>query len=113
MIEWIKCEKCGLLQHPTHLRCLKCKNQKFSSIKAEGVAKLLTYTVLTAPPAEFRNKKSYALGIVEFENGIKALGQIATSQGLKIGMQVNPIYEKVCDNLDGEEVYNYVFYPIE
>jgi len=112
-MEWKKCEKCGFLQYPTHLRCLKCKGQKFSHEKAMGDATLLTFTTLTAPPAEFRNKNSYILGIVEFENGVKALGQIQSERKLELGMKMKSFKAKICENLDGKEIVDYVFRPLE
>ncbi|MHA2038624.1 MAG: Zn-ribbon domain-containing OB-fold protein [Promethearchaeota archaeon] len=110
-IEWKKCRKCSFLQHESHLRCLQCKNETFDSVSSSGICKLLSYTVLNAPPAEYRDKSSYALGIVEFENGVKALGQITTQENLKTGMELKPVYAKICDNLDGKEVFTYVFEP--
>jgi len=110
--EWKKCSKCGLLQHNSHLRCLRCKNKIFEDIKPKGVCRLMTYTVLKAPPAEFREKPSYALGVVEFENGVKALGQISTQDNLKSGMELKARYTKISDNLDGKEVYTFVFEPL-
>ena len=109
----IKCKKCGLLQDQDHRRCLKCKNDTFEKIEANGNCTLLTYTILNAPPSEFRDKKSYGIGVVEFENGIKALGQIEIRENLKIGMKLKPVYEKICENLDGIEIYDYVFKIIE
>ena len=111
-IEWNKCANCGFLQHKSHMRCLKCKNDQFEIIKASGECKLLTFTILYAPPAEFRDKKSYALGVVEFANGIKALGQITSKENLKIGMKLKSIYKKICENLDGNEVYAHIFEPV-
>jgi uncharacterized OB-fold protein len=108
----VKCEKCGYLQHVSHLRCLNCKYNKFKIVNPSGKCKLLTFTVLTAPPAEFRKNSSYALGVVEYENGVKALGQLTTQENLKIGMELKPLYVKICDDLDGKEVYNYVYSPI-
>jgi uncharacterized OB-fold protein len=112
-ILWKKCKSCGFLQHKTHLRCLKCKNKDFEEVKASGSCKLLTYTILKAPPAEFRDKASYPLGVVEFENGIRGLGQITTQNNLRIGMTLKPVYQKICENLEGKEIYAYVFKPIE
>ena len=112
-IQWKKCQKCGFQQHSTHIRCLKCKSQEFLNEKAVGNAILLTYTLLTAPPAEFRNKKSCLLGVVEFENGIKALGQIESNKNLEIGIKMVPFESKICDNLDGEEIVDFVFKPLE
>ena len=113
MIEWKKCQKCGKIQHPTHIRCLNCKGELFSMIKAEGEGTLLTYTLLTAPPAEFRNRDSYYLGILQFDNGIKMLGQIEFEGNLKLGMKMKLFEKKICENLDGQEVVDYVFKPLE
>lgn len=110
-IIWKKCQNCGYLQHKTHLRCLKCKYETFSLIEASNTCKLLSYTILKAPPAEFRNKDSYALGVVEFDNGVRVLGQITTQENLTIGMVMKPIYKKICEDLDGKEIYTYVFEP--
>ncbi|KKN09223.1 hypothetical protein LCGC14_1048730 [marine sediment metagenome] len=110
-LDWRKCSACGLLQHKSHLRCLRCKHNRFNIISPTGTCKLVTYTILKAPPAEFRDKSSYALGIVEFSNGIKAIGQISTETNLVTGMELKPFYTKICNNLDGKEVYAYVFQP--
>jgi uncharacterized OB-fold protein len=111
-IEWKKCNNCDFIQHKSHLRCLNCKSKEFTIIEAIGNCKLLTFTVLKALPAEFLKKGSYALGVVEFENGIKALGQITTQENLKVGMELTPVYKKICDSLDGNEVFSYVFEPV-
>ena len=110
-IEWITCKECGYLQHKSHIRCVNCKNNKFDTIEPSGNCKLISYTILNAPPSEFRDKKSYALGIVEFDNGIKALGQLLTKENLKIGMELVPEYMKICDNFDGSEAYGFIFKP--
>lgn len=110
---WKKCKKCGFLQDRTHLRCLQCKGNKFESLTASGTCKLLTYTLLKAPPMEFRDQESYALGIVEFENGVKVLGHLANKDSLKTGMLLQPVYIKICNDLKGTEVYSYIFKPLE
>jgi len=109
----IKCKKCGYLQQEDHRRCIKCKNDTFDIIEAKGECFLLTYTSLYAPPMEFRDKELLVLGVVEFENGIKVFGQITTNVNLKIGMKLTPVYKKICNNLNGIEIYSYIFKPIE
>jgi len=109
----IKCKKCGFLQQEDHRRCLICKNPTFDKIEAKGNCSLLTYTILNAPPMEFIDKNSLALGVVEFENGIKTFGQITSKENLKIGMKLTPIYTKICNNLNGNEIYGYIFKPVE
>ena len=108
-----KCKKCGFIQHEDHIRCLKCKNDTFDMIEAQGDCTLITYTILNAPPMEFRDKPSYALGVVQFENGIKALGQIESIKNLKVGMKLAPVYKKICNNLDGKEINGFVFKSIK
>ncbi len=112
IIEWNKCKKCGFLQYPSHLSCIKCKNKSFEKIQAKGIPTLMTYTILNAPPMEFTDKKSLVLGVVQFENGIKLLGQISTKNDLMIGMKLKPVYQKICNNLDGKEVFDYSFEPV-
>ncbi len=109
---WKKCKKCGFLQYTSHLRCLNCKNNKFELVEASGECSLTTFTIINAPPAEFQHKKSYALGVVKFENDIKRLGQITTQENLYNGMKLRPIYKMICKNLDGKEIYDYIFEPI-
>ena len=111
-IEWKKCQNCDFLQHSSHNRCINCKHENFTSIRAIGNAKLLSYTILKAPPAEFREKSEYVLGILEFENGIKILGQIDYEDQLKSGMMMRPVYRKITDNLNGNEVFGYAFEPV-
>lgn len=110
-IIWKKCKKCGKLQHPDHLRCIQCKNTTFTIVKSSRDCKLLTYTILTAPPSEYRDKKSYAIGVVEYSNGLKAIGQITTSENLKIGMKLTSKFQKLTENLDGKEIFGITFKP--
>lgn len=112
IIIWKKCKKCGKLQHSDHLRCLKCKNTTFDTIESSGDCKLLTYTILKAPPAEYRDKKAYAIGVVEFSNGVRALGQITIKEKLKVGMKLKPKFEKLSENLDGHEVSGIKYEPL-
>jgi uncharacterized OB-fold protein len=111
-ITWKVCKNCNLLQHLSHLRCLSCKHDKFKDIDASGECRLVTFTILNAPPAEFIDKKSYAIGVVEFENGVKSLGQITTRDKLYIGMKLKPIFTEICKNLDSKEVFGFSFKPI-
>ena len=111
-IIWNKCKKCGKVQHASHLRCIACKHDEFEPIESKGAATLLTYTILKAVPAEYQEQKAYAIGIFEFENGVRAMGQITTKEGLKIGMKFKPFYSILTKNLDGQEVNGFKFEPI-
>jgi len=111
-IVWNKCKKCGKIQHASHLRCISCKHDQFEVIESTGDAKLLTYTILKAVPAEYQDQAPIAFGIFEFENGVRAMGQITTKEGLKIGTKFKPIHSILTKNLDGNEVSGFKFEPI-
>ncbi|MCW3999018.1 MAG: Zn-ribbon domain-containing OB-fold protein [Candidatus Bathyarchaeota archaeon] len=84
-----KCVKCGKIHLPPRPLCDNCYSQEFSWVEVSGKGKLLTYTVINVAPAQFQNLAPYAVGIVEFEGGLKIPGMIQASQEqLKIGMEL-------------------------
>lgn len=72
-----KCKTCGKIHYPFHDRCLECKGREFEKIRPEGQAKLLTYTQIFNLPWGF-DERFLIIGVAEFENGVKAMGQIKT-----------------------------------
>ncbi len=99
-----KCKKCGKIHYPFHDRCLKCKGREFEQIHPEGKAKLLAYTQIFNLPWGF-DQRFLIIGVAEFENGIKAMGQIKANslEGLKAGMAMNANWEPI-RIVSGEEV---------
>lgn len=108
-----KCKKCGRIHYPYHDRCLDCKNRDFERIKPLGNARLLTYTVIYNLPWGF-DQRFLILGIAEFDNKIKAMGQIKADSidHLKLGMEMLPSWEPVRVQY-GEDVYGLKLEPIE
>lgn len=106
-----KCKKCGKIHYPYHDRCLACKGREFDAIKPEGNAKLLTYTQIFNLPWGF-DQRFLVIGVAEFENGVKAMGQVKADgvEQLHLGMQVIPAWEPVRVQY-GENVYGLVFKP--
>jgi len=86
-----KCKGCGYIMYPHHLRCLNCNNRDFEEIEPTGNAKLLTYTVVNELPWGF-DERGRVLGVVEFNNGVKALG-LVKSETPKIGMKLKADWE--------------------
>jgi len=107
-----KCKKCGRIHYPFHDRCLECKSREFDEIKPEGNVKLLTFTVIYNLPWGF-DQRFLVIGIAEFENGVKAMGQIKADSGdqLKIGMTLKAGWEPVRVQY-GEDVYGLKFEPV-
>ncbi len=108
-----KCKACGKIHFPYHDRCLCCKGREFEKIAPQGNAKLVTFSQIFNLPWGFDNR--FILdGVAEFENGIKAMGQItADSPGqLKLGMTLRPSWN-VVRVMSGEDVYGLVFEPMK
>jgi uncharacterized protein len=106
-----QCKKCGKLHNPFHDRCLACKGREFNEVKPEGQAKLLTFTRIYNLPWGF-DQRYLSFGVVEFENGVRALGQIAVDETypLTTGMVLQPSWEPVRVQY-GEDVYGLVLSP--
>ena len=108
-----KCKKCGKLHYPYHDRCLECKGREFEKIKPLGNAKLLTFSTIYNLPWGF-DQRFLIIGVVEFENNIKAMGQIKTDNidRLTLGMKMKPSWEPIRMQY-GEAVYGLKFEPME
>jgi len=112
-IEAYKCKKCGKIHYPFHDRCMACKGREFETIKPQGNANLITYTQIFNLPWGF-DQRFLIIGVAEFENGVKAMGQINASSldELKIGMPVHASWEPIRVQY-GENVYGIKYTPIE
>jgi uncharacterized OB-fold protein len=107
-----KCRKCGKVHYPFHDRCLACKSREFDQIKPQGNAKLITFTQIFNLPWGF-DQRFLFIGVAEFENGVKAMGQIKADSvdELKLGMMMKPSWEPV-RVMYGENVYGLKFEPL-
>lgn len=112
-IEAYKCKKCGKIHYPFHDRCMACKGREFETIKPQGNANLITYTQIFNLPWGF-DQRFLIIGVAEFENGVKAMGQInaRSLDELKIGMPVHTSWEPIRVQY-GENVYGIKYTPIE
>ena len=108
-----KCRKCGKLHYPFHDRCMDCKGREFEEVKPQGNAKLLTYTAIFSLPCGFE-QRFLILGVAEFENEVKAMGQIKADSvdQLKVGMTVKSSWEPIRVQ-SGRDVYGLKFEPLK
>ena len=108
-----KCKKCGKVHYPFHDRCLACKGREFDKVKPQGNAKLLTFTHIYNLPWGF-DQRYLVIGVVEFENGVKAMGQLKVEDTypLELGMTLQPSWESVRVQY-GEDVYGLALRPLE
>lgn len=86
----VKCKNCGGVFYPKRATCLSCKGEDVEEVELGDKCKLLTYTELYAIPIGV-HKIPLILGIVEFENGARATGQIEADH-VEVGMQLKPVW---------------------
>lgn len=105
-----QCKTCGVVMYPQHYRCLGCGGRDFEEITPTGQASLITYTVLNELPWGI-DERGRVIGVVEFANGIKAMGLIH-AEDIHLGMTLKPAWESV-RVLYGEKVYGLIFQAAE
>ena len=101
-----KCKRCGKLHYPGHARCLKCRSTDFEEVELGNECTLLVYTKLYALP-EGIETSPLLLGIVEFPNGIRALGQLK-GDNIKVGLKLRPGWGKL-RTLGEKDIYGFRF----
>jgi uncharacterized OB-fold protein len=112
-VQAYRCKKCGKVHYPFHDRCMVCKGRDFEIIKPQGKARLLTYTQIFNLPWGF-DQRFLIIGVAEFENGIRAMGQVNASSldELKVGMPVKASWEPIRVQY-GENVYGIKYTPVK
>lgn len=93
--------------YPHHFRCLQCNGREFDEIAPSEKGKLVTYTVIDQLPWGM-DERGRVLGIVEFDNGVKAAGLIQ-ADAPKLGMKLKANWEPVRE-IGGEKVYGLSFH---
>ena len=87
-----KCSKCGEIHLATVYYCKNCGNKGFEDTILKGTGKVVTYTIMTVPPAGFEDLAPYAWVVLELDDsGIRVsgfLGKIPTPNDLPIGTPV-------------------------
>lgn len=101
-----KCESCGRVFYPKRTSCLSCKSGDIEEVELGDRCKLLTYTELYAVPLGVE-EIPLVLGIVEFDNGARATGQIEADE-VQIGMQLKPVWGSL-RRVGRREVFGFKF----
>ena len=87
-----KCTKCGEIHLATVYYCKNCGNKGFEDTILKGTGKVVTYTIMTVPPAGFEDLAPYAWVVMELDDSaIRVSGflaKISTPEDLPIGTPV-------------------------
>lgn len=62
-----KCAKCGYLHLATTYFCQNCGNKGFENVLIEGKGKVVTYTIITVPPAGYEKYTPYAWVVIKLD----------------------------------------------
>ena len=74
-----KCIKCGELHLATVYFCKKCGSKGFSNYTIRGAGKVVTYTIMTVPPAGFEDLIPYAWVVMELDDTSELMDPIRIS----------------------------------
>jgi hypothetical protein len=110
-----KCKKCGKVYFPPRIICAECKSQEFETVNLQREGKILTYTIIRVAPSQFVDQTPYAMGIVELNDKVKILSQIADCDldKLEIGQKVRIEFRKIYQEGEaGIICYGYKCVPV-
>ncbi len=105
----IQCKRCGRVMYPEHERCLNCKGTEFDKVSLGDACKLIAYTKLYALPRGIETSP-LTLGIVEFDNKARAMGQITTDNP-ELGMKLHPVWGRL-RKVGEKDVEGFKFEPM-
>jgi uncharacterized OB-fold protein len=102
-----RCKKCGTESFPPRADCENCMSNEFEFRELSGKAILHTYTKIVAAPTGFEDMSPYIVGLVDLEEGGRALawmGQSIKEEEIKIGMPLQ-LVPQIFEELEEIKVY--------
>ncbi|MBI4284337.1 MAG: Zn-ribbon domain-containing OB-fold protein, partial [Chloroflexi bacterium] len=108
-----RCRKCGTVFFPASFRCMDpaCRGEEVEKVELSKKGKLWSYTInyypLPPPYKAPKDFKPFGVGEVEFPEGIRVAGVIVDcdpEKDLKIGMDMELVFDKYYDDEQGNEV---------
>jgi uncharacterized OB-fold protein len=102
-----KCKKCGATSFPPRADCDKCMSPEFEFMEMSGKATLHTYTKIVTAPTGFEDVTPYIVGVVDLEEGGRALawiGETIKEKEIKIGMELQ-VVPQIFEELEEIKVY--------
>jgi uncharacterized OB-fold protein len=108
-----RCRACGAHFFPTRKACAGCLGDDLEAVSFSSRGKLYTYTVVRQSTPEF--EVPYALGYVDFPEGVRIMGQITGCpfEEIRIGMPMVLTLEPFGEDAAGNAVTGYRFRPVE
>lgn len=113
-----RCKKCGGASFPRAPFCPNpdCEKSRdnVEVVELSKRGKLYSYTYqIYAPPAPFKMEpfEPYAIGMLDFPEGLRIYGIITTMENLKIGMELETTVSKLYED-EGNEYITWMWRPV-
>jgi uncharacterized OB-fold protein len=84
-LEASKCSGCGKVYYPARPVCPACRATESETVSLSKSGKVVTSTVIYAPPTDFDTQAPYAMAIIETPEGARLMVQVADCDPAKIG----------------------------
>jgi len=117
-----RCVACGIANFPASESCLACSGQEVRIEELPRRGTLWTWTVQRfMPKTPYRSNeteqtfKPYGVGYLELPGGVRVEGRITESDPtkLRIGMEMDVVFEPYRTEDNGDEVISFFFRPVE
>lgn len=102
-----RCKKCGTQSFPPRADCENCMSGEFEFFEMSGKCTLHTFTKIVAAPTGFEDVAPYIVGVVDLEEGGRALawiGETIEEDEIKIGMKLQ-VVPQIFEELEDIKVY--------
>ena len=89
-----RCTACGATAFPPRADCAACMRPEFEYAEVSGRGTLHTFTTIVAAPAGFEHLAPYVIGVVDLEDGGRALawiGETVKPEEIAIGMPLQVV----------------------
>ncbi len=108
-----KCRSCGAHFFPVREACAGCLGQDLETVRFSTEGTLYTYSVVRQSTPAF--EVPYALGYVDFPEGVRIMGQLAgvDFDKITIGMPLMLSLEPFGEDEEGNPLTGYRFRPTE
>jgi uncharacterized OB-fold protein len=88
----VKCSACGALDPGPREVCPKCHKPTLVASSAPGTGKLVSWTMIRRPPAQYREDGQYAVAVVRLDAGVQVTGRLKDpSEDVKPGARVKAV----------------------
>jgi uncharacterized OB-fold protein len=116
-----RCKNCGIATFPITDSCLACSSQDMAQEELPGRGTLWTWTVQQFMPKSpyksgetMETFKPYGVGYLELPGGVRVEGRLTENDPakIKIGMEMDVVFETFRTDENGDEVINFFFKPV-